>query len=678
MNIIESILYIEFADFKAAGWKEDAIKKANLRNGPHWQMIPDPLDRRRVLVKYDALRKKDQGKLQAHFGNPYEYIAKLPIRKLVESDPEAEAFYRAYRYDSDKYLPLDHIIKYSKAAAWLNMLIQVTSNKRIIKKELNITLEKFWDSVCDLIKSDDIDLPSSYRRLIGRIHEYKDHGYGVLIHKHFGNKIAAKIGKTEAGFDAELMSMQVAVIRAAASRPNNFDAGQITQAVNVLFDKKGWPEVSRETVYRIAKQQMHLTMPGRRGKRDYNSLVAMQRLRKRPDAPLKFITLDGWTAELLFRENKTYNNRLTIVIVLDTLNNYPIGFAIGDRENTDLIKDALRNAVIHIRELLGDYYQPRQVQSDNYGIKTLTPFYNAIAHLHTPAAVGNAKSKVIEPYFDYINTRYCQFMPNWSGHNVTSSKKNQPNVEYLDMVKANFPDKSGVIKQLESIMVQERALKVIDYMKAWEGRKEDYLITMSRMDMLIAFGNETGYTNNLTGRGLEVSIKGQRLIYDSFDPAFRAHMHLPWRVIYDEDATSILVINDENKRRFILDQKRAIPMDVESMSDEDREYHKEIGHFNKARREEIIETYANDNAVVNELVNSIPLNLNDYNEATLKLMFTNKGQQKEAIQDAKGLKKIQPKQLNANKKEVDQQQKDWAQIQQDYLNGKVDFDEYSD
>ena len=126
--------------------------------------------------------------------------------------------------------------------------------------------------------------------------------------------------------------------------------------------------------------------------------------------------------ELLYQEGNTYNNRLVVVIVLDAMNNYPVGYAIGDRENTDLIRQANRNASLHINDLFGSYYQPRQLQSDNYGIKNLTPFYQAMAHLHTPAAVGNAKSKVIEPYFKYLNKTYCQRFPNWSGFNITSKK----------------------------------------------------------------------------------------------------------------------------------------------------------------------------------------------------------------------------------------------------------------
>jgi len=124
MKIINNILYIEFADFMLAGWKADGIKKANFRNGPYWQMIPDWADKRKVLVQYDELRNKDKEKLTAHFGNPYEYIAKQRIKQLLELDHKAESFYRDYRYAGDKYLPIVHQQKYTAAASWLNVCRQ--------------------------------------------------------------------------------------------------------------------------------------------------------------------------------------------------------------------------------------------------------------------------------------------------------------------------------------------------------------------------------------------------------------------------------------------------------------------------------------------------------------------------------------------------------------------------
>ena len=82
MKFIDAILFIEFADFLSAGFKEDTIKKNNYRNGEYWMMIDNPSDKRKPLVQYDTLREKDKEKLVAKFGDPYEFMAKVPIKKM--------------------------------------------------------------------------------------------------------------------------------------------------------------------------------------------------------------------------------------------------------------------------------------------------------------------------------------------------------------------------------------------------------------------------------------------------------------------------------------------------------------------------------------------------------------------------------------------------------------------
>jgi hypothetical protein len=294
-------------------------------------------------------------------------------------------------------------------------------------------------------------------------------------------------------------------------------------------------------VYNVIKSNEHIVTPGRRGTSVYNNSIAMQVKRSRPTKPLSYCTLDGWTVELLYQENGKYDNRLVVVIVLDAMNNYPIGYAIGDRENTELIRQANRNAIIHIQQLFGHPYRPHQLQSDNYGIKQLTPFYESMAKLHTPAAVGNAKSKVIEPYFNYLNKTYCQLQYNWSGHNITASKKNQVNVEMLNKIKHSFPTKEEVINQIHGMLLQERKLKADEYKQAWALVNDADKLTLDKMDWLMIFGTPTGYTNSITGEGLTPTILGEKRYYDSFNNQFRSLQHLKWQVIYDEqDLSNVL------------------------------------------------------------------------------------------------------------------------------------------
>jgi len=682
LKLIDNILWIEYADFLSAGWKEDSVKKSNLRNGPYWIMIPSPTDRRSPLVKYETLRAEHQQKIQAKFGNPYEYMAKEPIRKMVKPDFKAEDHFRSYRFDNDKSLSYEHQKKYSIAASWLNMCIEITNNKKAFK-EIGINRAEFWIHVCDLIKTQEVDLPTSYQRLINKIDEYKEKGYDCLIDWRFGNKLAAKIGKAEGCYNEEIAEQQTALIRKAASMHNNFDAVQITRFVNTVFEKNGWPVISNGTVKNIIAKNQHIITPGQKGTRVYNSTVAMQAKRKRPDYPLYYWCLDGWTVELLFQQERngtmTYNNRLVMVVVIDTMNNYPVGYAIGERENADLIKQANRNAIIHMQELFGQSYRPWQLQSDNFAKKQMTSFYEAMTQIYTPAAVGNAKSKVVEPYFNEINTKYFQTQYNWSGHNITSSKKRQPNTEMLDKIKTTFPDKQGVISQINMIMQHERKNKIAQFVERWAHMPAEDKVALSIQDKLICFGKPHSHTNSITGQGLVATIDGMKYTWDSFDPSFRANQHLSWQIVYDEtDMTQVLAINEESRLQFVLEQKRVLPMDIKSMTEEDHAYLSQIRGFNKERQQEIIQTYISDAEIVDELVSNTPLNISDFTEASLKLMFTNKGQQKEGLQDAKGLRIQQQKQIKVEAKAQEEKVNDWHIKQMEYLQGKTDLEQYLD
>ena len=687
MKLLDNVLYLEFNEMvdclmlegKSRENVELYLRKAKSVGTKCWHFINDPADKRKVLVGYDELKDQYKQLVQKRFGNPNEYVAKNPIRKLVIKDANAETFFLAYRYDGDKFLSPEHISKYITAASWLNMLIEMNSNKKFIKNELHLSLDSFFKHVTEIINTDSIDLPATYQRLRQRMDQYKAEGYGCLISGKFGNKSAAKIGKTESGFDADLFEKQTAVIRTIASQHNNYDAAQVTVFANTIFEKSGWNIVGPERVRQLMSGMKHITTTGARGGKIFNAEMAMQVKRTRPEYPLRYITMDGWNAELLFQTEDNKYSRLVIVVVLDTMNNYPLGYAIGERENVELIKQANRNALIHINDLFGKPYRPLQLQSDNYGLKALTPFFSAMGHLHTPAAVGNAKAKVIEPYFKYLNKNYCQKQFNWSGFNITSSKKNQPNIEKLNQIKKHLPNKEEVIGQLMIIMDDERKLKIDEYMQQFSKMSIDERMILTKQDMLMLFGKSTGFLNSVTGMGLTPTINGEKLVFDSFDPAFRNNQHLKWQVIYDEtDLSSVLVMSEDNKLRMVLNAKRALPMDIESMNADDHHYLSQVVNYKKERREEITQKYLEDATVVAELVDGLPFELSNYNEAALKLMFTDHGQQKEGIQDAKGLKIAKSLKLRNEINNAKQTDENWEALQQSYLTNKSNINSFID
>jgi hypothetical protein len=692
MLLLDNTLWIEYKDFIAAGWKEDTLKKSNMRNGNNWITRRSPNDRRTLLVRYDSLIQPHKEKLKLYWRflnnckhdpglpcqctNPFQILAKQPIEAMVSLDPKAEIFYTNWKYDNGKNLHPELVKKYAIAASWLNMLIDANAVKKSLKKKLGLSIEEFWNHVAQIIISREIDLPSSYQRLRNKMAEYATEGYRCLIDWRLGNKFASKIGRSDTGFTHDQAEQQLALVRHLARLHNNYNAAQIHRLIEPIFKAKGWTMVSARTVRNIVDKSTHLTLSGSRGQQAYNNRIAMGVKRKAPSYPLRMWSIDGWTAELLFQDNTGYNNRLVIVVVLDVFNKYPVGYAIGRQENAELIRQANRNAITHIFELIGQYQRPWQIQSDRYAIKQNTTFYQSMANIYTPAAVGNAKAKPIEPYFKYLNNTYCQFQYNWSGHNVDAKKENQPNREFLNKIKKSLPYMAEVESQLQAIMQSERSKKRAEFIRAYDSIPVEERLVLSRENMLIIYGKKHTHTSTITGQGIIATIERVERVYDSFDPAFRALHHLTWQLWYMPGRPEqVMAVSECGKYRHLLEEKRVIPMSIKDAKSEDHEYLNRIGFFNKKRREEVISITASDADITRSLVAATPLSLDDINEATLKLMFTDKhGQQKDPIQKAKGL--IAENTNHLDRADHLSESADWSKIQQQYLAAKTELNDY--
>lgn len=318
----------------------------------------------------------------------------------------------------------------------------------------------------------------------------------------------------------------------------------------------------------------------------------MQVKRSRPTAPFLMCSLDGWTVELLYQKTRTdkkghnvttYTNRLTIVVVLDPCVDYPMGYAVGDHECPELIKAALRNAAIHSREITGEMLRYNQVQSDRYAIKSMTELYAVLGDKVIPAQAHNAKAKPVEPYFNHLNTTYCQLCPNWSGFGVTTNPKRQPNSEALNKRRHSFPDEAGLRAQIDEMMRLERQQKIGKLMEKLANLKPEHRLPMSREMYLLNFGAETGFKNVLEGCGLRPTILGMKRDYDCFDLTFRDHASERWTVKYDpDDLHEVLAVSEDGTRRYMLEEKYVQPMALADRKPGDAEQLQRVHDYNKA------------------------------------------------------------------------------------------------
>jgi len=578
-----------------------------------------------ALVAYDSIPERFRRLIEEKCGDPRKAITINLLQDKIEADPKANEYYSEYLLPNKHHLPAKVQIEYYTNAILLNACHRMISDRKSFRRSRGGSAPRMWDELARLIE--DLTsatyphtLPTHPRRLEDRYKRYQAEGYQSLIHKNFCNKSAAKVND----------DIKESMLTELIGDPRNLDNEQIRSLYNIIAAKMDWKQITASSVGVWRDKLDIVTHPGRRGGTDFMNNKAMQVKRYKPTSPLYYWTMDGWDAELLYQKNEngrtTYHNRLTVVVVLDPCVNYPIGFSIGTHETPELIKAALRNAVNHTAELFGQRYRTHQLQSDHYAMKALTPLYEGMAEKVTPARVKNAKTKVIEPYFHRINKKYCQLMPNWSGFGITSKKESQPNVDFLNKYRHNFPTQEECTEQIARIIELERQEKLNRYMELWAQTSDEYKLPLSWSQYLLYFGAETGYLNMIQGNGLLMTIEGIKHDYDCFDPRFRDHASTRWTVKYDpSDTSKVLAINEDGTLRFELEEKYIQPMALQDRKPGDYKQLERVRDYNNILIESITEKRKATATAIGEMFENNPA-LND--TLTKLILIDSKGQHK--------------------------------------------------
>ena len=561
---------------------------ANLRRRNQLQQVRRGCYGTPALFAVDSLPLKYRTEVYRRYPDAQEKADSKPFVEAIEPDGAAMQFFADYVLSDGRHLTTDKQQEYANNCAILNafkLCIERANSHRIRQSKAKIKLCEFWaKAAAALPRISDAwpnSLPQNNRRLHQKFNEYQQQGYVCFISKKWQNKNAAKVQARE----------QEDVLMALLSHHNNLDDVKIANHYNVLAKVEGWQEITASTVA-VWRSKLDLVVSaGRRGATNFRNEKTMQVKRSRPTAAFLMWSLDGWDVELLYQQTvedrnghkvTTYHNRLTVEVVLDPCCNYPIGYAIGTHETPELITAALRDAARHSQELTGQMLRAYQLQYDHYALKAMTPIYEAVGKLQTPAKVKNAKAKPVERYFKTLNQDYCQLCNNWSGYGITSDPKKQPNSEALNLLRHSFPDEAGVRRQIEAIIASERKKKHAQFMELYGKLSADKVLPLSRENYLLTFGNMTGYTNALTGSGLHPTLLGVKRDYDCFDISFREHAGEKWSVLYDPDDTkTVLAVNQSGTLRYMLEEKYVQPMALADRKEGDAQQLERVRNYNK-------------------------------------------------------------------------------------------------
>lgn len=552
-----------------------------------------------ALYEVETLPVQYKAEVYRRYPDMKERTESKPFVESIEEDGKALAFFAEYVLSDGRHLSVDKQEEYSNNCSILNafgQLLEQSDSHHVRQSKVKIKRGEYWRKAANALpRIGDRwtnSLPTSGRRLQDKYNEYKKDGYECMISKKFQNKNAAKVSD----------DTMEAVLTKLMSHHNNLDDVMIAGYYNAVAKEQGWPEITPSAVGVWRKKLDLMTAAGRRGATNFRNERSMQVKRKRPEAAFLMWTLDGWDCELLYQKTQTdkqghsvttYYNRMTLEVVLDPCCNYPIGYAIGTHETPALIAEALRDAARHSRELFGEMLRSNQIQCDHYGIKTMTELYNVMGAKLTPARVKNAKAKVVEPYFGYLNKTFCKRFNNWSGYGITTDPKKQPNSEALNIIRHSFPDEQGVIEQIHQMMATERSLKKEKFLACYDKLSADRRLPLSKENYLMYFGATTGLTNAIEGSGLRPTLLGVKRDYDCFDATFREHAGEKWTVKYDpNDLSMVLAVNADATRRYMLEEKYVQPMALAERREGDREQLERVNAFNKALEDNVTERLA--------------------------------------------------------------------------------------
>ncbi len=428
-----------------------------------------------ALFVVDSFPTKERVEVYRRYPDLQAQAESKPFIDSITPDGVAAQFYADYKIDDVRGLNYDKQIEYTNNASILaafRSVIERADSRRASVSKPRLRRTDFWRRAAQALPriADKFphSLPENPRRLQEKFNEFYRGGqsnYEILVSGKFQNANASSIRTDE----------QRSIIIRLMSDHRNLDNEQIAMLYNIIAEKMEWSTITASALKTWRKRYDLETAAGRLGAKEFYNQRAMQVKRSAPTAPLYMWSLDGWDAELYYQKTTTrkgktvttYSNRLTVVVVLDVFNKYPIGYAIGEQECAALITEALRNAANHTRELFGERYRALQIQSDHYAMKAMTPIYGVSGDKVTPARVGNAKAKPIERYFLTLNKKYCQLCPNWSGFGITSNKNLQPNADALNLLRKQFPNEQECRAQIAWIIERERAAKRDKFVAAW-------------------------------------------------------------------------------------------------------------------------------------------------------------------------------------------------------------------
>lgn len=531
---------------------------------------------RSVLIDWASLAPRYQAMVRHHLGgDPVQLAKSQELERHMVLRPDDGRYIDEFKGRTGLMLTEEKrraLRQACKVMAFLDELYDMP--QAMIRTQFGVaSVLDLKRSILDYIKANGIDLPHSFPRLEERKRAYRQcraeglPGAAGLVHAGHGNKNRSRI----------VDPIQANLLEAIAADHRNLSYVKLCKLYNAAADAQRWPRMGVTTVreYLSKGAVARAVTLGSRGKGAFQDTYGMVIPRSKPTHPTYLWVHDATVYELLYQKEvngkRSHHHRKHVMVVLDPFSYYPVGYAIGDGDGVELTKAAIKNAVEHVAQLTGTYALPWQVQSDKLGHVQLRQWYEGMGVTYTPAQARNARAKAIESWFSRHHTEFVQpYYPNWGGHNITASRRRQPNTDTLEAIKHSFPNEATVIEQIHEAMARERGQKAEAYRAALLAMG-DRLKAVDRAKFLEVFGTKHPWQNELTNRGLCPTIGGQERVYNLQELSFQEHVGSAFDITYDPaDLGSVLVSTNGGKSRYLVAELAKVPMALADHTPETR------------------------------------------------------------------------------------------------------------
>jgi len=591
-ELIDGVLYVTEKALTESGLSVNYYRKEKSTGNKRLKFLDHPDDLRFNLIAYETLSEAHKEKIIARYKDPYDFVARDPILRMVSQNSTARQFFLDYQYNGKK-LPIRRINQYTRAAEWLDLLVQVEESRNKIIKSLGLSVPRFFDHLKGIMQTEKIngesetyngrfqlpaDFPATYQNLQRKREEYKRSGCKALVSKverMAGNQIAAKV------FDKIAESQLLTLIEDG----HQYDDVLVAFMYNIWAGQNGYPAITPATVGVWRRKRASEITIGRYGNEAMNEKYIRQVKGLKPTCPLFLVEHDDNNLDFLFQDKDGYQfNKYVAITVKDSHCNLLLGksYVLGQNPLQEQVHHAYIDAMYYIRSLTGGWHMPHEFKADNWASKSLRPLYDKIGKFLPPSHANKHRGYIEQSFGNPLWKRAQKLVSqdNWSGNNMTAKYRGvNP-----DMLNRSLKEKSRPMVGNDAELIIEKFFYLLRYMpdikrsnmnapskeeqwlEAWNSMHKDDKLPISDEDFLIKFGirhEPQGRTISITNRGVEPRISGQKLSYDLPESwMYDKYIGAKVNVVYDPFDMSRVLVTNYDDIRFIaktaLLQPRAV------------------------------------------------------------------------------------------------------------------------